>query len=39
MFKKEKIKILFAAATIILFTVSFFAGCLGGDEPEKGKIR
>ena len=39
MLKKEKIKMLFAMAAIILFTVGFFAGCLGGDEPKKGKIR
>ena len=39
MLKKEKIKMLFALTIIIIFTVGFLAGCLGGNEPEKGKIR
>jgi ABC-type nitrate/sulfonate/bicarbonate transport system substrate-binding protein len=39
MLKKEKIKMLFVIATILLFISGIFAGCLGVDESEAGKIR
>lgn len=38
MIKKEKMKIIFALATILLFTIGIFSGCIK-EEAEAGKIR